>query len=329
MHGDGPGTDCCAPGSAPDGTGGYLAAALAVEPAPPALRAELAAALRPIRAGVFEMGARRSVYPEDMDSPRRKVRLDAFRIAPTAVSTEEFARFIAATGYRSVAEAEGWSFVFHLLLDDPARHPEHPVGMHWWRRVEGAAWHSPEGPGSTWQGRADHPVTHVGWHDALAYVRWAGLRLPTEAEWECAARGGLKCRKFPWGDALVPSSGHAMNVWQGRFPDDNTAEDGFVGTCPVTAYPPNGFGLHNMTGNVWEWVADAFGPPPAAGPMPARNPKGPEAHMSGRTPRVQRGGSFLCHASHCARYHVHSRSRSEPESTASNVGFRPAADVLA
>ena len=299
-----------------------VAAARDVSRAGPDVVSELRARLRPIPGGIFEMGARRSTFPDDLDSPRRKVRVSPFLISPTAVTNAEYARFAAETGYRSVAEREGWSYVFHLLLADPSRHPVHPPGLTWWRQVEGAHWAAPEGPGSDWRDRSDHPVTHVAWFDALAYATWAGLRLPREAEWERAARGGLARRKFPWGDRLVPDDGFAMNTWQGDFPHENTAEDGFVGTAPVTAFRPNGYGLHNMTGNVWEWVQDYFGPRPRPGKLPETDPAGPaEGHA-----RVQRGGSFLCHVSYCDRYHVHSRTRNDPDSSTSNSGFRVAAD---
>lgn len=286
-------------------------------------RRRLYAELLDIPGGIFEMGTRRSTYPADLDSPRRKVKLAPFRIAATSVSNAQYAAFAAETGYRTVAETEGWSFVFHLLLDQPSRWPEHPPGLPWWRRVDGAYWAAPEGPGTSWEDRADHPVTHMTWYDALAYVTWAGLRLPFEAEWERAARGGLARKKFPWGNKLVPDDGFAMNTWQGDFPDHNTAEDGYVGTAPVTAFEPNGYGLYNTTGNVWEWVADYFGPRPAPSKLPELNPTGPEIG----TARVQRGGSFLCHVSYCDRYHVHSRTQNDPDSSTSNSGFRVAADL--
>lgn len=287
-------------------------------------RDRLLARLVGIPGGIFEMGTRRSTFPGDLDSPKRKVRLDPFLISPTAVSNAEYAEFIARTGYRTIAETEGWSYVFHLLLDRASDWPRHPPGLPWWRAVPGACWSAPEGPGSSWQDRADHPVIHIAWYDALAYAAWAGLRLPREAEWERAARGGLANRKFPWGDRLVPDDGFAMNTWQGDFPVHNTAEDGFIGTAPVTSFRPNGYGLYNMTGNVWEWVADYFGPrPPNPSRLPEQNPQGP---ASGHA-RVQRGGSFLCHVSYCDRYHVHSRTGNDPDSSTSNAGFRVAASL--
>lgn len=299
----------------------YLAAAQGVPRASAETRRELADPLIPLKGGFFEMGARRSRFPEDFDSPRRRVKLSPFRISATACTNAEFGRFVAETGYRTVAEAEGWSFVFHLLLADPARWSEAPASVPWWRKVDGAYWAAPEGPGSDVEGRADHPVVHLGWYDALAYCNWAGLCLPTEAQWEYAARGGLARRKFPWGDDFRPGGAPAMNTWQGEFPLVNTAEDGFVGTAPVTAFNPNGYGLFNMCGNVWEWTQDLFANAPASGPFPLRDPTGPDQGYA----RVQRGGSYLCHVSYCDRYHVHSRTRNDPESSTGNIGFRVAA----
>ena len=318
------GTGCCgAPGAGialPAPPAEHAAAVAAVQPAPASVQEELRAALLPIPGGFFDYGARRSTFPGDLDAPRLRARVQPFRISPTAVTNREFARFAAATGYRTVAEREGWTFVFHLLLDDPARWPQSPAGLSWWRKVDGAAWHSPEGPGTTIAGREDHPVVHVAWYDALAYCRWAGLRLPAEVEWERAARGGQARQKFPWGNALMPGGVHAMNTWQGSFPHHNTAEDGFVGTAPVDAYAPNGYGLFNTTGNVWEWVRDAFGSRDGAQRQAAPD----AASVASGVARVQRGGSYLCHVSYCDRYHVHSRTRNEPDSTSGNCGFRVA-----
>lgn len=294
----------------------------AVEAAPVSVRTELRQKLREIPAGFFEMGARKSRFPGDLDSPRRKVHVSDFLLSPFTVTNAEYARFAESSGYRSVAETEGWSFVFHLLLADPDQHIITPQGLSWWRKIEGAHWAAPEGLGSSWRNKPDHPVVHVCWYDAAAYCRWAGLRLPTEAEWERGARGGLAHKKFPWGNLLEPGGHHAMNIWQGDFPLSNTAADGFVDTAPVNAFEPNGYGLYNMTGNVWEWVADWFGPYPA-GSGALHDPTGPETG----THKSTRGGSYLCHHSYCDRYHVHSRSASEPVSSTGNMGFRVAASI--
>ncbi len=300
----------------------YLIRALAVARATPGQQAALRGRLVPIPGGFFDMGTRKSTYAADLDAPRRRVKVTGFLLSPVTVTAADYAAFVAATGYRSVAEVEGWSYVFHLLLANPADHPTHPPRLPWWRQVFGASWAAPAGPGSHWSDTPGHPAVHIAWYDALAYATWAGLRLPTEAEWERAARGGLKHMKFPWGNALVPAGGHAMNVWQGDFPRTNSAEDGYIGTCPVDAFAPNGYGLYNMTGNVWEWVADYYGPRPA-GDQPLSDPTGPVTGSA----RIQRGGSFLCHDSYCDRYHVHSRTATDPDSSMANCGFRVAADL--
>ena len=190
------------------------------------------------------------------------------------MSNERFARFVLATGHVTEAERFGWSFVFAGLLPADFLPTRGVEAAPWWRQVFGAQWRRPEGPHSSLEGRLDHPVVHVSWNDALAYCAWAGKRLPTEAEWERAARGGLEGKRFPWGDEETPGGMHRCNVWQGTFPDRNTADDGFVGTAPVTAFAPNGFGLYNTVGNAWEWCADWFDPTyHASGPR--RSPTGP------------------------------------------------------
>ena len=310
---DGP---CCGPGR-----GSAAEAPRAPGSASPKRRVALRAELMPIPGGFFEMGTRRPVYPQDHDGPRRRIALSPFAIAPTTVTNARFAEFARETGYVTTAEVEGWSYVFHLQMHEAAPPTPAPEGTPWWRAVRGACWHRPEGPGTDTAARADHPVVHVSWHDAAAYAAWAGLQLPTEAQWERAARGGLERKRFPRGNVLEPDGRHCMNVWQGVFPDENTAEDGHAFTAPAGAYPPNGYGLHQMTGNVWEWCADRFGPPVPTSRVPPCDPTGPERGEA----RVQRGGSFLCHASYCRRYEVHSRTRGIPDDTAGNLGFRVAA----
>jgi sulfatase modifying factor 1 len=287
-----------------------------------AFRDDLMATLSGIPGGFFDMGARKPRYPADFEGPRRKVFVSPFRIGRTSVTNAMFARFVAEAGYRTVAETEGWSYVFHLFLDKPEDYPRSPPGTPWWRQVHGACWSAPEGPGSSIEGRENHPVVHVAWYDAMAFCDFAGVRLPTEAEWEKAARGGLAHKRFPWGNELEPASGHRHNVWQGVFPTLNTTEDGYAGTCPADAFPPNGFGLHNMTGNVWEWCSDWFDKPPETR-LPPRDPRGPETGGE----KVVRGGSHLCHASYCERYHVHSRTKNTPDSSTGHMGFRVAADI--
>jgi formylglycine-generating enzyme required for sulfatase activity len=263
-------------------------------------------------------GADADANPGDGEGPVRAVELEPFHIDATCVTNGQYARFVKDTGYVTDAEREGWSYVFHLLLAPGARGhvmdatvPETP----WWLAVSGAAWRSPFGPGSDVNGLQHHPVVHVSWRDASAYAAWAGKRLPTEAQWEAAARGGLERARYPWGDALVVRGAHRCNIWQGRFPEFNTADDGFVGTAPVKTFRPNGYGLYQMSGNVWEWCADWWTT------RRADDLSGPATGTS----RVTRGGSYLCHDSYCNRYRVAARTHNTPDSSTGNTGFRCAA----
>ncbi len=273
--------------------------------------------------GSFLMGTDdQEGFPADGEGPVRRVTLRPFWIDTVAVTNRRFAAFVRATGYRTEAEAYGWSFVFAGLLPDDLPATRGVARVPWWRQVFGADWRHPEGPHSSVRGRGDHPVVHVSWHDTQAYCVWAGLRLPTEAEWEYAARGGLVQRRYPWGDELTPQGVHHCNIWQGDFPVRNTLEDGYLGTAPVDAFPPNGFGLHNVAGNVWEWCSDWFH---AARHRDAGrdNPTGPPTGQA----KVMRGGSYLCHASYCNRYRVAARSSNTPDSSTGNLGFRCARDA--
>lgn len=256
-------------------------------------------------------------YPEDGEGPVHLVTLSPFSISSVAVTAADFAEFAEDTGYRTIAETDGWSFVFGGLLPDDFPDTRGVAAAPWWRQVMGADWRHPEGPHSSLDGRGDHPVVHVSWDDARAYCRWSGTRLPTEAEWEYAARGGLDGCSFPWGNDLEPDGQHRMNVFQGTFPGGDTGADGWIGTCPVTSFAPNGFGLHNMTGNVWEWCADWFSPE-AYTAAAETDPRGPAVGDR----RVMRGGSYLCHASYCTRYRVGARSGNTPDSSSGNIGFR-------
>ena len=192
-----------------------------------------------IEGGPFLMGTEDpDGFADDREGPVREVTVASFQIAPRAVTNEEFGRFVDATGHVTRAEQIGNSFVFAGLLPDDFPETRAVVGAPWWRQVEEADWRRPEGPGSSIGARIDHPVVHVSWTDARAYCRWAGMRLPTEAEWECAARGGLEQKRFPWGDELTPGGEHRCNIWQGEFPTHNTLDDGYLGTAPTDAFPP-------------------------------------------------------------------------------------------
>jgi formylglycine-generating enzyme required for sulfatase activity len=211
--------------------------------------------------GTFLMGTNdREGFPEDGEGPVREITLKPFYISPFAVTNLQFRNFTAATGYRTDAERYGWSYVFHLFVGESTKARVERVAERtpWWWVVEGADWAHPEGPESGIEDRLNHPVVHISWNDAAAYCRWTNQRLPTEAEWEYAARGGLVQKRYPWGDLLKPDGVHRCNIWQGKFPDKNNASDGYAGTAPVDAFPPNGFGLYNVSGNVWEWCSDWF-----------------------------------------------------------------------
>ncbi|GAA3927970.1 formylglycine-generating enzyme family protein [Microbacterium soli] len=272
-----------------------------------------------IPAGSFVMGdSSGDENRGDGETPRHAVELDGFEIDATTVTNADFARFVDATGYRTEAETFGFSAVFHLALQAPADAIMGPAtGTPWWFGVRGADWAHPGGPASDLDGLDDHPVVHVSWNDAVAYCAWAGRRLPTEAEWEYAARGGLDGAKYPWGDDAPDAGGWRANIWQGSFPRENTLEDGWLTTAPVREFPANGYGLFQPVGNVWEWCADWFDPH-AYRRSAARDPRGPEHG----TARVLRGGSYLCHISYCNRYRNSARSRNTPDSSMGNAGFR-------
>jgi len=259
-------------------------------------------------------------FAADGEGPVRPVTLRPFSIDRSTVTNQLFRQFVEATGYRTDAERYGWSFVFWLHIPR-ARFNEmvedRVQAAPWWCKVRGAMWSAPEGPGSNLSKRDDHPVVHVSWNDAVAFTQWSGQRLPTEAEWEYAARGGLEQKLYPWGDKLRPNGEHRCNIWQGDFPNRDTAEDGYSGTCPVTAFPPNGYGLYSVTGNAWELCSDWF----SADFHKSADRINPTGPPSG-TARVIKGGSFLCHKSYCNRYRVAARTSNTPDSSTSHMSFR-------
>jgi formylglycine-generating enzyme required for sulfatase activity len=290
----------------------------------PAGDGEVELGLVALPGGVFWMGAPGGDgYATDGEGPVHEVRLGPFEIASTTVTNAQFAAFCEATGHVTLAEADGWSFVFGGLLPDDFPPTRGVAAAPWWRQVDGADWRHPAGPHTSYSDVPDHPVIHVTWDDAVAFCRWSGTRLPTEAEWEYAARGGLDRQRFPWGDDLEPGGEHRMNVFQGRFPDVNTSADGFAGTAPVRSFAPNGFGLHETSGNVWEWCADWFSPDTYATES-ARGIRVDPGGPPGGTHRVMRGGSYLCHDSYCNRYRTGARSANTPDSATGNIGFRVA-----
>lgn len=309
---------CCAP----------AAARHSAAPSPlllkPSATRDLRNGMIALPGGEFAMGNHfDDGYPDDGEGPVHAVTVSPFLIDPCAVTNARFQQFITETGYVTEAERFGWSFVFDGLLPEKMRIGKQRVAAApWWCRVDGASWQFPEGPQSDVAGREEHPVIHVSWNDAQAFCQWSGTRLPTEAEWEFAARGGAEGQHYPWGNELNPRGKHLMNVWQGKFPEKNTRADGHMGTAPVRSFPPNGYGLFNMTGNVWEWCGDWFAQD-AYTTNPPVDPRGPEDGHS----RITRGGSYLCHRSYCNRYRVDSRSANEPDSSTGNTGFRCARDA--
>ncbi len=286
-------------------------------------RAALAALLW-LPGGEFLMGTdAQEGLAADGEGPARRVIVSAFRIAPATVTNREFAEFVRATRYVTQAERLGQSFVFYLQVPDAMRAAirQVPAGLPWWLPVDHACWQRPEGPGSHVRDRHDHPVVHISWDDARAYCEWAGARLPTEAEWEFAARGGLEGKRYPWGDELSPRGELRCNVWQGEFPD-RPAPGWIPAPMPAGSFAPNGWGLFNPSGNVWEWCADWFSP---AYHRETSSTDPFDSNPTGR--RSMRGGSFLCHDSYCNRYRVAARGSNTPASSTSNTGFRIAADA--
>ena len=280
-----------------------------------------------LKGGPFMMGSEgEESWSQDGEGPVREITLTPFWIDQTTVTNEAFALFVEKTGYVTDAERIGWSFVFADFVPKAIirKGKTRPVaGQEWWLGTEGANWRKPAGPSTKVKKIMDHPVIHVSWNDANAYAQWIGKRLPTEAEWEYAARGGREQTIFPWGNELLPSDGrHRCNVWQGVFPRKNTLQDGYFGTAPAHSFPPNDFGLHNVIGNVWEWCHDAW--------SPSHHLDGPRVDPFGPVHgdrRVAKGGSFLCHHSYCNRYRCSARMSNLREDSSCNWGFRCVRDI--
>ena len=283
-----------------------------------------------IPAGTFRMGSE-DFYPDER--PVREIEVGEFWMDPAPVTVREFRRFVRETGHVTVAErpldpaaypdADPALLVPGSLVFTPSRGPVPLDDLRsWWRYVPGACWHRPEGPGSDTYTRARHPVTHVAHEDAQAYATWAGKALPTEAEWERAARGGLEGKHFAWGDEERPDGALLANFWQGEFPWRNTAEDGYAGTSPVGSYPPNGFGLSDVCGNVWEWTTDWFTPTHDSDPPAPCCPPPPELGDEPIPRRVIKGGSHLCAPSYCLRYRPAARQGEPIDTSTSHLGIR-------
>jgi formylglycine-generating enzyme required for sulfatase activity len=292
-----------------------------------------------IEGGEFTRG---SDNPKMRDArPKHQVVVDGFWIDRDTVTNEQFERFVKATKYVTVAERTP------LAKDFPGAPPEKLVAgsvvftppkgpvsldnhLQWWNYLKGANWRHPEGPDSNLKGREKHPVVHVAWDDAVAYAKWAGKLLPTEAEFEFAGRGGLKEKKYPWGDELKPDGKWMANIWQGKFPYENTKDDGFLATAPVGSFPANGYKLHDMSGNVWQWCSDWYRhdyyEKLAAEDKPSRNPQGPQNSFDpaerGVAKRVMRGGSYLCTDQYCTAYEVGARGKGAPDTGTNHLGFR-------
>lgn len=305
-----------------------------------------------IEGGSFRMGADHPQQAREDEFPKHAVQVDGFWMDQTEVTNGQFAAFVKAAGYVTTAERKpDWSALKQQL---PAGTPRPPDSVlvasslvfkapgqrvapgdysQWWVWEKGADWRHPEGPGSSIKGKENHPVVHISWEDAQAYCKWAGKRLPTEAEWEWAARGGQPGAIYPWGNEPVESGSPKANTWQGRFPDQNTVRDGYYTSAPVKSFPPNGYGLYDMAGNVWEWCSDYYRNDyyqTVSHQGTVRNPKGPASSFDPQEPtvpkRVQRGGSFLCHDSYCSSYRSSARMKASPDTGLSHAGFRCVSD---
>ncbi len=270
----------------------------------------------PVPGGDAVIGTDAPVLPVDEEGPARIQRLKPFWMDRTTVTNARFSVFVRETGYQTEAERLGNSFVFVGLLSDKEDRGNAVAAAPWWRMIDGACWHLPAGPEEALSPLDDHPVTHVSWNDAQAYAKWAGGRLPIEAEWEHAARGGFGDRVYPWGDEAPDDTAFLpCNIWQGRFPGQNTVKDGFFATAPARSFQPNGYGLYNMVGNVWEWTAQSF-------KIRSLKKQIKQAHQHKDGFKICKGGSYLCHASYCHRYRIAARTANSPDSSTGHTGFR-------
>ncbi|MEO9682764.1 MAG: formylglycine-generating enzyme family protein [Tateyamaria sp.] len=290
-----------------------------------AIRVRLREKARPetvnIPGGTALVGTNTPHLPVDGEGPLKSKKIKPFRMDITAVTNARFAAFVEATHYVTEAERLGDSFVFMNFLPDDAPPTQAVAGTEWWRVVPGAHWRCIHGPGSEDAWQPDHPVVHVSWNDARAFAAWAGGRLPTEVEWEHAARGGLGDVPFPWGDEAPNDRDYfPCNIWQGQFPNADLGLDGYRGTAPARSFQPNGYGLFNMVGNVWEWTSEPF-------KVRSLKASAKRAHAGKAGYRLNKGGSYLCHISYCFRYRIAARSGSSPDSSTGHQGFRLVYDV--
>jgi formylglycine-generating enzyme len=280
-----------------------------------------------IPAGQFLMGTNSAIaYPADGEGPQRSVELDEFWIDETSVTNLDFSNFVEATGYQTEAEITGWSFVPSYLISQLDKHQAlgQSANTPWWVGVNGANWLHPLGPSSSIEEILDHPVVQISWDDANSFAGWSGKRLPTEAEWEKAARGGRENSIYPWGDELNPKGEFACNIWQGEFPHFNSGDDGYIGTAPVYSFEPNGFGLYNVCGNVWEWCMDSW-----SDNSHYRTSHQQILNLNGQNSvesKVIKGGSYLCHDSYCNRYRISARTSQPRNGFTAHIGFRCVTD---
>ena len=264
-----------------------------------------------IPGGKYFVGTNEVVFESDGEGPQREVEVEKFYLDKYEVSNGDFKEFAEKSGYKTEAEIFGDSFIFKILINQETQKEYEDFRVlqaPWWYKVKDVSWKQPEGPeGQNIEERLNHPVVHVSWNDAFAFCKWKNKRLPSENEWEAACSGGRKGKLFPWGNKLMPKDQHWMNIWQGEFPDTNTAEDGYISTCPVDKYRQNDFDLYNIIGNAWEWTSDLW----------------IESQSNKENPdRVKKGGSYLCHKSYCYRYRCAARSQNSQDSSAGNLSFR-------